>query len=392
MDFKSSGTYDYAPSAPSHGLMLDTGLVHRSAEMYSPQSSSAQPPPFTSAYQQSSHTFPFFEPFSEVPSPVSPMTPAQHFSSILPHPSLRQDVSAPDTLAWRHERMPSGPDWHRTDMHIREPSSGFPPDEYSMRKSFQQHSPTSVRNSEPSPEVSSYLSAHTYLWNLTLLHIAYQFPVSFTPVILPALRSLRISHHQVLRPASVHLPSTEVEGGRFGGTCQDYRRYMRSWLRDDGPSVSICVSHAHICAYNDTICVTLPCSFGNWAVQRCLEAASTPEERRKIVSCMKLVFSPTASRAATYSRFAHRGRVVELASNCYGCHVLQKALDCEEDIRLLIVSELILGDPAQTLVNKHASHVWSKVRFALSSVTLHVNTVSQIMELTWTPPAPPIFA
>ncbi|KIY45800.1 ARM repeat-containing protein [Fistulina hepatica ATCC 64428] len=96
--------------------------------------------------------------------------------------------------------------------------------------------------------------------------------------------------------------------------------------------------------------------FGNWAVQRCLEAASAPEERRKIVSCM-------------------RGRVVELAMNCYGCHVLQKALDCEEDIRLLIVAELLHGDPAQTLVNKHASHVWSK-----------------IMELSWTPPAPPIFA
>ncbi|KAF9011374.1 armadillo-type protein [Cyathus striatus] len=95
--------------------------------------------------------------------------------------------------------------------------------------------------------------------------------------------------------------------------------------------------------------------FGNWAVQRCLEAASTPDERRKIVSCMK-------------------GRIVELATNCYGCHVLQKALDCEEDIRLLIVSELLVGDPAQTLVNKHASHVWSK-----------------IMELSWTPPAPPIF-
>ncbi|KAG6919874.1 hypothetical protein DXG01_015582 [Tephrocybe rancida] len=96
--------------------------------------------------------------------------------------------------------------------------------------------------------------------------------------------------------------------------------------------------------------------FGNWAVQRCLEAASAPDERRKMVGCM-------------------RGRVVELATNCYGCHVLQKALDCEEDIRLLIVSELLLGDPAQTLVNKHASHVWSK-----------------IMELAWTPPAPPIFA
>ncbi|KAJ6506802.1 hypothetical protein C8R45DRAFT_1176112 [Mycena sanguinolenta] len=97
--------------------------------------------------------------------------------------------------------------------------------------------------------------------------------------------------------------------------------------------------------------------FGNWAVQRCLEAATGAEERRKIVACM-------------------RGRVVDLATNCYGCHVLQKALDCEEEeVRLLIVSELLMGDPAQTLVNKHASHVWSK-----------------IMELSWTPPAPPIFA
>ncbi|EJD04201.1 ARM repeat-containing protein [Fomitiporia mediterranea MF3/22] len=96
--------------------------------------------------------------------------------------------------------------------------------------------------------------------------------------------------------------------------------------------------------------------FGNWAVQRCLEAASSVEERRKIAACM-------------------RGNVVELATNCYGCHVLQKALDCEEDIRLLIVSELLLGDPAKTLINKHASHVWSK-----------------IMEISWTPPAPPIFS
>ena len=61
------------------------------------------------------------------------------------------------------------------------------------------------------------------------------------------------------------------------------------------------------------------------------------------------------------SLYFRRGRIVDLATNCYGCHVLQKALDCEEDIRLLIVSELLLGDPAQTLVNKHASHVWSKV-------------------------------
>ncbi|KAF8586248.1 ARM repeat-containing protein [Ramaria rubella] len=96
--------------------------------------------------------------------------------------------------------------------------------------------------------------------------------------------------------------------------------------------------------------------FGNWAVQRCLEPPCELADRMKIVQCM-------------------RGRVVELATNCYGTHVLQKALDCEEDVRLLVVSELLLGDPSSTLLNKHSAHVWSK-----------------IMELTWTPPAPPIFA
>ncbi|KZT42604.1 ARM repeat-containing protein [Sistotremastrum suecicum HHB10207 ss-3] len=95
--------------------------------------------------------------------------------------------------------------------------------------------------------------------------------------------------------------------------------------------------------------------FGNWAVQRCLESSLSIHEKYQIVSCV-------------------RGRVIELATNCYGTHCLQKLLDCEEDIRLLVVSELLVGDPCRTLLNKHASHVWSK-----------------IMELRWTPPAPPFF-
>ena len=96
-------------------------------------------------------------------------------------------------------------------------------------------------------------------------------------------------------------------------------------------------------------------------MQRCLEAASVADERRKIVSCMRFVHVIATSYFMADRCVSFRSRVVELATNCYGCHVLQKALDCEEDIRLLIVSELLLGDPAQTLVNKHASHVWSKV-------------------------------
>ncbi|KAF8157629.1 hypothetical protein K438DRAFT_1986420 [Mycena galopus ATCC 62051] len=56
----------------------------------------------------------------------------------------------------------------------------------------------------------------------------------------------------------------------------------------------------------------------------------------------------------------HNGRIIDLATNCYGYCVLQKTLDYEEEVCLLIMSELLRGDPATTLVNKHASHVWSK--------------------------------
>ncbi|KAJ7266037.1 armadillo-type protein [Mycena rebaudengoi] len=94
--------------------------------------------------------------------------------------------------------------------------------------------------------------------------------------------------------------------------------------------------------------------FGNWAVQCCLEAATSPEERRKIVACM-------------------RGRIVDFATNCYGYHVLQKVLDCEDEEDFwLIVSELLRGDPATTLVNKHASHVWSKAALACHETGLLV--------------------
>ncbi|KAJ7829129.1 hypothetical protein B0H13DRAFT_2679927 [Mycena leptocephala] len=86
----------------------------------------------------------------------------------------------------------------------------------------------------------------------------------------------------------------------------------------------------------------------------CLETGTGPEEHRNIIACM-------------------HGHIVDLAMNCYGYYVLQKALDCREEVSLLIVSELPRGDPATTLVNKHASHVWNH---------------GALMD----PPAPPIFA
>ncbi|KAJ7925723.1 hypothetical protein B0H13DRAFT_2568557 [Mycena leptocephala] len=166
----------------------------------------------------------------------------------------------------------------------------------------------------------------------------------------------------------------------------------------------------------------------NWAVQRCLDSAKGPEEHCKIVACM-------------------RSRIVDLATNCYGYYVLQKVLDCEE-VLLADCVGAASGDRATTLVNKHVSHLWSKVRvvlilsnlypsssaptfalvlsfdplcFRLDSsstniLTLHFHPAdrcsfhrprfvlplftlgfywqrpSKITELSWTPPAPLIFA
>ncbi|KAF7372069.1 ARM repeat-containing [Mycena venus] len=66
---------------------------------------------------------------------------------------------------------------------------------------------------------------------------------------------------------------------------------------------------------------------GNWPFQRLLETSTDSEERIALIR-------------------PFRGRVFDLATNRYGCYVLQTALDWKEE---------------KTLVDAHASHVWIKV-------------------------------
>ncbi|KAJ7814364.1 armadillo-type protein [Mycena leptocephala] len=103
----------------------------------------------------------------------------------------------------------------------------------------------------------------------------------------------------------------------------------------------------------------------NWAVQRWFEAATGSEEHRKIVAC------------------AHSGRSVDHATNCCGYYVLQNALDCEEDeVCLLIVSELLRDYPATTLVNKHASHVWHQGQQVPQQQVRNLSSIFLILTLT----------
>ncbi|KAF8640907.1 hypothetical protein AX17_000555 [Amanita inopinata Kibby_2008] len=332
-DVKLQSPYDLGqslPYLPQNSLLFEQSPTR----VQEPSPLPTHTSPYRSQFSQSStclpatNAFPFFEPFSEPPTPA-PVLPQSAFNA-LPNvmtqslyntsPARRADTRKPSLMDWRlaaqlqqHQPM-SQSDWLLSnDRMSSDYNIGIGSHDEQLRSSLIFNQPTSTQHSA---------SAHEPINFLSLLH-----PSSSPPYHVFVARIIKSSDQQASIFLQQKLKVADVE--------------ERAKIVD-----AICARGFEMMAHR----------FGNWAVQRCLEAASTSEERRKIVSCM-------------------RGRIVDLATNCYGCHVLQKALDCEEDIRLLIVSELLLGDPAQTLVNKHASHVWSKV-----------------MELSWTPPAPPIFA
>ncbi|KAI0756443.1 ARM repeat-containing protein [Daedaleopsis nitida] len=311
-DQKLPPTFDFngaiRPGDPN-SLMFEAGYRAQDA-LHGPQGlwPSSQPLPYETGY------FPTFEPFSSSPSTRGQsLFPSQ---SQLERNRLETNVlpSSLPPLSWGGQRYRTSSEWLQAD-DIVERTMPFAANEPVFRSAQSQpQALTSPRHGSSQP--------HEPINFLSLLH-----PSSTPPYDLFVARIIKSSDQQASIFLQQKLKVADVE--------------ERGKIVD-----AICTKGFEMMAHR----------FGNWAVQRCLEATSSVDERRKIVTCM-------------------RGRVVELATNCYGCHVLQKALDCEEDVRLLIVSELLLGDPAQTLVNKHASHVWSK-----------------IMELTWTAPAPPIFA
>ncbi|KAM6498886.1 Armadillo-type fold [Amanita muscaria] len=335
-DVKLQNPYDLGqsvPFLPQNSLLFEQSPMNRVQETLPLTTHTS---PYRSQFSQSSTclptantAYPFFEPFSEPPTPAPVIPQVASFNdlpSVLAQslysssPGRRSESRKPNLMDWRlasqlqrHSQL-SQNDWLSSgDKSSTELNLGDFGQDDPLRSSllFRQHA--STQNPAHVHEPINFLS---------LLH-----PSSSPPYHVFVARIIKSSDQQASIFLQQKLKVAEAD--------------ERAKIVD-----AICARGFEMMAHR----------FGNWAVQRCLEAATSPEERRKIVSCM-------------------RGRVVDLATNCYGCHVLQKALDCEEDIRLLIVSELLLGDPAQTLINKHASHVWSK-----------------IMELSWSPPAPPIFA
>ncbi|KAI0713113.1 ARM repeat-containing protein [Cerioporus squamosus] len=331
-DQKLPPTFDFnaglRPSDSSNSLLFETGFRLQDGVPHGSQG-------FWSSSQSLSHDSgysPTFEPFSDAAHvAVSRGQPLFASQSQLQQERRRVESNVlPQSLpplTWGGQRYRTTSEWLKAD-DVAERGLQFTTE--SAFRSSQCSQPQAQRQGSQAHEPINFLS---------LLH-----PSSAPPYDLFVARIIKSSDQQasIFLQQKLKVADAEERGKIVDAICGKGFEMM-----------------AHRCVSTWSGPHTLLLSLvkvRNWAVQRCLEATSSVEERRKIVACM-------------------RGRVVELATNCYGCHVLQKALDCEEEVRLLIVSELLLGDPAQTLVNKHASHVWSK-----------------IMELSWTAPAPPIFA
>ncbi|KAJ7829891.1 hypothetical protein B0H14DRAFT_2593758 [Mycena olivaceomarginata] len=154
--------------------------------------------------------------------------------------------------------------------------------------------------------------------------------------------TLRRHNHLVVLPmmksADQHLPP-EAQGGFFLRSSLPLPLFPFPSLPPAFlPQVRVCVNDAFVAQAAgpedharivDAICAD---------ASALSEAATDPEERHQIVPCM-------------------RGRIDTVTD-----HVPHnsKALDCEGEVCLLIVSELHWAAPTTTRVNKHASHMWSK--------------------------------
>jgi len=150
--------YEFHPSEPSaQGLMLDAGVPHFSDDPYASLSSHFQSSHVSSAYPQLPNAYPFFEPFSDRPSPAPNM---QSFPGVV-HRVVNRGEPVP-SVTWQHDRLPTSSEWLRSDDGVREQGSGIVSDDISTRIGiFQSNFPNlpSAQNAVTANEVR--LLTHT---------------------------------------------------------------------------------------------------------------------------------------------------------------------------------------------------------------------------------------
>lgn len=192
----------------NNSLMFETGYRMQDGGMG--LQSSFYPP--SQSFGPEAGYSPAFEPFSDNPF-THPSRGPSLFPSAAPADRRRMEsATLPPPLSppsWAQQRRPSS-EWLRADEGADRGLAFIGGD--ALFRSPQTHSISSHRSSSQVHEVSLNLASR--LRRFLIKVIAYQLLVAVASLFDPAVRLVRWAHHQILRPASLHLPAAEAQSRR----------------------------------------------------------------------------------------------------------------------------------------------------------------------------------
>lgn len=183
------------------------------------ENSSPISPSYRPQYPPSATSFPFFEPFSEPPTPAPPIP--HHYQYNTP-PVRRMDSgrSLPP-MDWRlapqqQQQPPLSSEWLLPDDKLEYNSGAVGVDE-PLRSSFVFQHPSIPQG--PSHEVSPLFTIDKP--SRLIICTADQLSVVVASLIVTALSYICGPDHQIVGPTSKYLPPAKAQGRRPRRTCQD---------------------------------------------------------------------------------------------------------------------------------------------------------------------------
>ncbi len=201
-EWKLNANYDFGPvyqTQPNEGLLFQTSnqLRYHDYMNVSP-GIGLRPSPPGDGYPSQTRALPSLPTFPD----RSPSGSSNDVFSQMDFPPthIRQEsvAQAMPSSSWNQQRLrSSSAEWMKPEERRVDHSSG----DHSIRSSHSAH------------EVCIFIFLIHVLSNGRMT--AHQLPFLIAPVVDASLSSLRISHHQVLRPAGVHLSATEAQGRRL---------------------------------------------------------------------------------------------------------------------------------------------------------------------------------
>ena len=227
-ELKFPAQYEHGQHQPyfsQSSLLFENGSPGKHQDTLAAHSPSY--PPFSHS-NQPSNALPFFEPFTEPPTPAPinsvhtqyrPASPSSlpHSLYSSPLPPRRMESARPLPMDWRLtqqlQQQPASthPDWRLAC----EKNFSINTQEETLRSSFSYQQPTASQAFQSSHEV-----CHVFVFlQAKIDHIcafrpvpANQLSLPLTSFVVSSLSCLRRTHHQIVGPTGIHLSSTEAQG------------------------------------------------------------------------------------------------------------------------------------------------------------------------------------